>query len=101
MVEGNSSSSAERKEKKQVDFLADTLRKEIKSVAKKVLRLSEFLKSRPQSENEERRKLDGDVIAQSVLAYRHLEDASMRLGKVKQYMNDGESTYDKNVVGSK
>jgi hypothetical protein len=40
-------------------------------------------------------------MANLTLAYRHLEDASMRIGKVKQARNGGESIYDKNVVGSK
>ncbi|MBU2025408.1 MAG: hypothetical protein ABIC19_00715 [Patescibacteria group bacterium] len=42
----------------------------------------------------------GEVIANLMLAYRHLEDASMRIGKVKQARNGGVSVYDKNVVGS-
>lgn len=37
----------------------------------------------------------GEVIAQSMLAVRHLEDARMRLGKVIQYSGDGVSKYDK------
>ena len=36
----------------------------------------------------------GEVIAQSMLAVRHLEDARMRLGKVLQYSGDGVSIYD-------
>jgi hypothetical protein len=43
---------------------------------------------------------DGEIFANLTLCYRHLEDASMRLGKVKQFNNNGESIYDKNVVGS-
>ncbi|WP_456325880.1 hypothetical protein [Desulfonauticus submarinus] len=43
----------------------------------------------------------GEVFANLKLSYRHIEDASMRLGKVKQALNNGESIYDKNVVGSK
>ena len=43
----------------------------------------------------------GEIMANLTLAYRHVEDASMRIGKVKQHINNGESIYDKNVVGSK
>jgi hypothetical protein len=42
----------------------------------------------------------GEVMANLTLCYRHLEDASMRLGKVLQHRNGGVSIYDKNVVGS-
>lgn len=37
----------------------------------------------------------GEMIAQSMLAVRHIEDARMRLGKVLQYAGDGTSIYDK------
>lgn len=37
----------------------------------------------------------GEMIAQSMLAVRHIEDARMRLGKVLQYAEDGVSVYDK------
>lgn len=42
----------------------------------------------------------GEIMANLTLAYRHLEDASMRIGKVLQHRNGGVSIYDKNVVGS-
>jgi hypothetical protein len=37
----------------------------------------------------------GEVIANFTLAFRHLEDAKMRLGKVFQALDGGESVYDK------
>ena len=37
----------------------------------------------------------GEAVANIMLAYRHLEDARMRLGKVMQAMNGGESVYSK------
>ena len=42
----------------------------------------------------------GEIIANLTLCYRHIEDASMRLGKVLQHCNGGVSIYDENVVGS-
>jgi hypothetical protein len=36
-----------------------------------------------------------EAIANVMLAYRHLEDASMRLGKVIQALDGGVSVYDK------
>ncbi len=37
-----------------------------------------------------------EVIANVTLAFRHLEDARMRLGKAIQYCGDGISIFDKN-----
>ena len=37
----------------------------------------------------------GEMMANIMLAYRHLEDARMRLGKVLQAWDDGVSVYDK------
>lgn len=37
----------------------------------------------------------GESKANIMLAYRHLEDAAMRLGKVIQAQNGGKSVYDK------
>ena len=36
----------------------------------------------------------GEMIANIMLAYRHLEDAKMRLGKVFQAKDGGKSVYD-------
>lgn len=40
----------------------------------------------------------GDAIANLMLAYRHLEDASMRLGKAIQAADGGVSVYDKDTT---
>lgn len=42
----------------------------------------------------------GEIMANLTLSYRHIEDASMRIGKTIQARNAGVSIYDKNVVGS-
>jgi hypothetical protein len=41
---------------------------------------------------------NGEAIANVMLAYRHLEDASMRLGKVLQALDGGVSVYDKETT---
>jgi len=41
---------------------------------------------------------DGEAVANLMLAYRHLEDASMRLGKVIQALDNGVSVYDKRTT---
>lgn len=40
----------------------------------------------------------GEVIANLMLAYRHLEDASQRLGKAIQAADGGASVYDKDTT---
>lgn len=40
----------------------------------------------------------GEVIANFMLSYRHLEDASMRLGKAIQAIDGGVSVYDRAQV---
>lgn len=40
----------------------------------------------------------GEMVANLTLAYRHLEDASMRIGKVIQAHDGGVSVYDKNTT---
>jgi hypothetical protein len=41
---------------------------------------------------------EGEVIANVTLAYRQLEDASMRLGKAMQALDGGVSVYDKGTT---
>jgi hypothetical protein len=42
--------------------------------------------------------IPGEALANATLAYRHLEDASMRLGKAIQALDGGVSVYDKDQV---
>ena len=72
--------------------LCDNYRKEIKEIETAVLSLkahSDFTK--PESYVGQHSKM----IANIMLAYRHLEDARMRIGKVLQAQDDGVSVYDK------
>jgi hypothetical protein len=70
----------------------NSLRREIKDTAKFV----DAMRKDP-----EIRSLDGDVGANITLAYRHLEDASMRLGKALQALDGGVSVYDReSTVGA-
>lgn len=73
----------------------DELRRNIKEIAKQVKTHFEDAKSSETNQTEDK----GEVIANLMLSYRHLEDASMRLGKVLQARNGGVSSYDHNVVG--
>ncbi len=42
--------------------------------------------------------LSGEAVANIMLAYRHLEDASMRMGKAIQSLDGGVSVYDKRTT---
>lgn len=71
--------------------LCDRLRKELLAVEKQVRELKghQDFKAPDAFAGQH-----GEMIAQSMLAVRHLEDARMRLGKVLQYSRDGVSIYD-------
>jgi hypothetical protein len=62
--------------------LANQARGQIKATAEFVLALKD-------------NTMPGEAVANVMLAYRHLEDASMRLGKVIQALDGGVSVYDK------
>jgi hypothetical protein len=65
------------------------LRREIKAVGSKIniLRKSDF-SNEPGTDR-------GEIIANITLAYRHLEDSALRLGKAIQELDGGTSVYDK------
>ena len=65
----------------------EALRREIKPLADKVAALRASAAGAP-----------GEAIANVTLAYRHLEDASMRLGKAIQALDGGVSVYDTSQV---
>jgi len=68
---------------------ANNNRADIKTVAANVKQLADQLKGQTQN---------GEAIANALLAYRHLEDASMRLGKVLQHLDGGVSVYDRETT---
>lgn len=80
-----------------VDARADEIRKKIKKIGEEVWELKTFISH---IEDPTPAQNIGEMMANVMLSYRHLEDSSMKLGKVKQHNNTGESPYDKNVVGS-
>ena len=76
----------------------ESIRSEIKNIGSRTLYLKKKLIENPIEDKE----LNGEAIANAVLAFRHLEDAAMRLGKVLQALNGGVSQYDNSgVVGQK
>jgi len=69
-------------------------RKAIKEVAASTKELIQSHKDVPTGAREDH----GEVMANLTLAYRKLEDASMRLGKVLQAYDGGVSVYDKDTT---
>lgn len=68
----------------------EEFRRQLKKVADDLWRHIEW---------EKRARADrGEVIANLMLTYRHLEDASMRLGKAIQHIDGGISVYDRAQV---
>jgi len=65
---------------------ANAARAQIKQIAAEVLAMRDSVLFQP------------EAIANVMLAYRHLEDASMRLGKVIQAIDGGVSVYDKTTT---
>lgn len=53
------------------------------------------IKAKKQEEEVIKTEDRGEVMANLTLAYRHLEDAAMRMGKVLQAHDGGVSVYDK------
>lgn len=82
------------------DAIRDLFRKgriDIKHIAKDVLNIKLEIANQTLPEGAE----PSEMIANIMLAYRHLEDASMRLGKAIQALEGGESVYDKeSTVGA-
>lgn len=72
----------------------NTVRKAIKKEGKFLMDLKDAVMNSTLPENADR----GEVIANITLTYRHLEDASMRLGKVLQAFDGGVSVYDKETT---
>lgn len=70
--------------------LCNVARAEIKAVADRVDVLRRSAARLGQGEGGR-----GETIANVTLAYRHLEDASMRLGKALQALDGGVSVYDR------
>jgi len=66
----------------------EQLRREIKLVADKVLATRDLRDA----------ATPGEAVANVTLAYRHLEDAGMRLGKAIQAIDGGVSVYDRTQV---
>jgi hypothetical protein len=89
----------EQKEMEQDELVVifNEIRTTIKNVAASTRKAIDTMPKLPTIEGETR----GEVMANLTLAYRHLEDASMRIGKAIQARDGGKSVYDpKTTVGA-
>jgi hypothetical protein len=83
---------------KVADRSCDGLRVALKTIAAQVMDVKDAIAK--ESNNATKDQNVGEMLANITLAYRAIEDAAMRIGKVKQHNNGGVSPYDANVVGS-
>ena len=74
----------------------DSFRKQLKELAKYVKQTKEKRVNVDIDDKEDR----SEVIENLMFTYRHLEDASMRIGKTLQALAGGVSTYDNTAVGT-
>jgi hypothetical protein len=74
----------------------NAVRSDIKHVAENLKVLNDVVKGRTHDVGE--KEDTGEVIANLTIAYRSLEDASMRLGKALQAHDGGVSVYDKETT---
>lgn len=74
----------------------NTVRKEIKEVAARVEGMRKAASFNPSIQASV--SFTTEVPANITLAFRHLEDASMRLGKALQALDGGVSVYDKDTT---
>ena len=72
---------------------ANDLRLKIKQVADHAREVQNFVRQQPPGP-----EANGEMHANLMLAYRHLEDASMRVGKAIQAFDGGVSVYDKKTT---
>lgn len=71
--------------------MAETMREDLKNLEEKARQYAEVVKSQNCVPMHDK----GEVIAQCMLALRHIEDARMRYGKCIQYATTGESSFQK------
>jgi len=70
-----------------------SLRDEMRAIAKKIADLRYGLTAREANEEFPAPADVGGMIANLMLAYRHIEDATMRMGKAVQAFDGGTSVY--------
>ena len=80
-----------KKERAQEEVRCKIIRDCLLETGKTVWKLKESYKGREDAHPGQ----TGEMIANAMLAYRHLEDARMRVGKIMQQLQGGVSIFDK------
>lgn len=73
----------------------DDIRIRIKLLEKNVRDLKDKIAKERRGQEDAFPGQSAEVLGQVTIAFRHLEDARMRIGKVIQYSGDGVSVFDK------
>jgi len=73
----------------------DDIRYRIKLLEKDVRELKDKIAKDRRGQEDAFSGQTAEVLGQVTIAFRHLEDARMRIGKVVQYSGDGVSIFDK------
>lgn len=79
--------------KENVVATAHALRRNLKQTEEEIRSFVDYLKSQAWLDLYDK----WECIANAMLSLRHLEDSRMRLGKVIQYAETGESPYDQKI----
>lgn len=98
--EDNTPSQATAGREMTLDEFAKSIRSELKDIGFRMLMLKNRMLERGFGETgaSVSKELQSEAIANAVLAFRHAEDSAMRLGKILQALNGGESVYDNSGV---
>lgn len=95
-MEGEANTTAQRE--LSVKEFTEQIRGQLKEIGRAQLELKRRASMYPAAPIVDGADLNGEVLANITLAFRHTEDAAMRLGKVLQALNGGESVYDNSGV---
>ena len=90
-MDGETGSCAPATQETSMKILCDDLRSTLKFTAERVMALKSHSDIRAENEYPGQR---GEMKANIMLTYRHLEDARMRVGKILQAAGDGISILD-------
>lgn len=95
-TDGGTVSKPEPVRRRTFEEEGNYLRSEIKEAARKVKEYIQYAKeSTPADGDDSIRRNHSEMIANTTLSYRHLEDAAMRIGKALQANSGGVSILDK------
>lgn len=93
--EGTSMTTATPPTARTLDDECNSQRAAVKVVEKELRALKDKITADRRGNEDSFPGQTAEILGQLTLAFRHLEDARMRIGKVIQYSGDGVSCFDK------